>query len=209
MKAVTKCCAAGAGWRSLLVGLLLFAVVATMLVLGFRSLGVWVAAGAVVPIKANVIVALGGDDGYRAKKVAELFRAGYADTVLITGLEGSPERERAYYLNWRAKVLADAGVTVDRLVVESVALNSFEEARATLALLQTRAWDKALIVSDPPHMRRLDWVWGRVFAGSGKSYVLVASEPAWWDAEHWWRNEKAGQFVLTELIKMGYYVVKY
>lgn len=73
------------------------------------------------------------------------------------------------------------------------------------------AWEDAycLKVSDPPHMRRLDWVWGKVFAGSGKSYVLVASEPAWWDAVHWWRSEKAGQFVLTELIKMGYYVVKY
>lgn len=58
-------------------------------------------------------------------------------------------------------------------------------------------------------MRRLDWAWGRVFAGSGKSYVLVASEPAWWDAEHWWASEKAAQFVLTELIKMAYYLVKY
>lgn len=65
------------------------------------------------------------------------------------------------------------------------------------------------MVSDPPHMRRLDWVWGKVFAGSGKSYVLIASEPAWWDAEHWWASEKSAQFVLTELIKMVYYVWKY
>ena len=76
-------------------------------------------------------------------------------------------------------------------------------------LLQAFGWKKALVVSDPPHMRRLDWVWGKVFAGSGKSYALVASKPAWWDAERWWASEKSAQFVLTELIKMGYYVWKY
>lgn len=65
------------------------------------------------------------------------------------------------------------------------------------------------MVSDPPHMRRLDWVWGRTFANSGKSYRLVASEPDWWYAAQWWRSEKSGQFVITELIKMAYYVAKY
>jgi len=190
-------------------GVALLVVVMALLVFGFRSLGVWMADGAAAPERADLIVALGGDDGHRIKKSAELFQAGFAPAVLVTGLEGSPARERAYYLNWRAKVLADAGVAADRLMIESTASNSFEEAGATLALLQARGWDKALVVSDPPHMRRLDWVWGKVFAGSGKSYVLVASKPAWWDAAHWWRREKAGQFVLTELIKMGYYVWKY
>lgn len=199
----------GGGRRTALVGLLLVTVAVVLLGLGFRSLGVWVAAGAAPPVRADVIVALGGDDGHRVRKVAEVFRAGYASTVLISGLEGSPQRERAYYLNWRVKVLADAGVAADRILVESAASNSFQEARATLALLQGRGWKKALVVSDPPHMRRLDWVWGKVFAASGKSYVLVASEPAWWDAEQWWASEKSAQFVLTELIKMGYYVWKY
>lgn len=202
-------CAAGKSRRWRYGGVALVVVAVALLVFGVRSLGVWMAGGAAAPERADLIVALGGDDGHRIKKSAELFLAGFASAVLITGLEGSPALERAYYLNWRAKVLADAGVSADRLMIDSTALNSFQEAGATLALLQARGWDKALVVSDPPHMRRLDWVWGKVFAGSGKSYVLVASEPAWWDAAHWWRSEKAGQFVLTELIKTGYYVIKY
>jgi len=28
----------------------------------------------------------------------------------------------------------------------------------------------------------------------------------WWDADRWWSNERSGQFVLTEVIKLGYYV---
>lgn len=209
MKTVVPRRAVGGGRRSLLVGLLLALIAAGLLVFGFRLLGIWVSSGAGTPVRADLIVALGGDDGHRASKVAELFRAGHANTVLITGLEGSPQRERVYYLNWRANVLADAGVTADRLVIESSASNSFEEARAALAMMRARGWHKALVVSDPPHMRRLDWVWRQVFSGSGKSYVLVASEPGWWDADRWWTSEKSAQFVLTELIKIAYYVWKY
>lgn len=61
---------------------------------------------------------------------------------------------------------------------------------------------------------RVSFAWGLADcrcgrAGSGKSYVLITGEPVWWDADGWWRSEKSGQFVLTELIKMGYYVWKY
>lgn len=189
----------------MLVAVLLLAGVAA----AFRALGGLVAAGAAAPERADVIVALGGDDGHRIRKAASLFAAGYAPTVLITGLEGAPEAERRGYLEWRAQVLARRGIPPERVVFEATAKNSFEEAAATLALMRSRGWQTALVVSDPPHMRRLDWVWGRVFAGSSKTYRLVASEPAWWDAAHWWRNEKSGQFVITELIKMAYYVARY
>jgi len=90
----------GGGRRTALAGLLLVTVAVVLLGLGLRSLGVWVAAGAAEPVRADAIVSLGGDEGHWVRKVAEFFRAGYANTVLIMGLEGSPERERAYYLNW-------------------------------------------------------------------------------------------------------------
>jgi hypothetical protein len=82
--------AVGGGRRVVFANLLLVTVAVVLLGLGFRSLGVWVAAGATPPVRADVIVTLGGDDGHRVRKVAEVFRAGYASTVLITGLEGSP-----------------------------------------------------------------------------------------------------------------------
>ena len=98
----------------------------------------------------------------------------YAPTVLITGLDGSPADTRRHYLEWRARVLVDAGVPPERLVFEGTANNSYQEAVATLALMRARDWKTVLVVSDPPHMRRLNWVWGTVFAGSGLSYRLVA-----------------------------------
>jgi uncharacterized SAM-binding protein YcdF (DUF218 family) len=195
--------------RRLAVGLAALVLVSIVAVGIFRSLGRWVSTGASVPDRANVLVALGGDAGFRVRTVARLMHDGYAPIVLVTGLEGAPQDTRRHYLEWRSRVLIEMGVPADRIVFEDTATNSYQEATATLALMRKLGWKTALVVSDPPHLRRLDWIWGRVFAGSGLSYRLVASEPAWWDADHWWRNEHSGQFVLTEVIKLGFYFVKY
>jgi hypothetical protein len=40
-------------------------------------------------------------------------------------------------------VLVNAGVMADQIVIDSAASNSFQEARATLALLQGRGWEKS------------------------------------------------------------------
>ena len=178
-------------------------------VAAFLWLGRWVASGAAAPVQANVIVALGGDYDNRTTQAALLYRAGYAPFVMLTAVEIAPPQARTDHPEWRVTLLSNAGVPAENLVLDSTATTSFEEATATLALMQARGWQTALVVSEPPHMRRLDWVWGKVFVGSGKRYILVASEPPWWDADRWWQNEDSRQFVLNELIKLAYYFIKY
>lgn len=75
--------------------------------------------------------------------------------------------------------------------------------------VQRRRSRRVLVVSDPYHMRRLSWAWGRVFRDSGLSYSLVASSPQWWDADGWWHDEKSALVVINEYIKLAYYLVKY
>mgnify|MGYP003431474958 CR=1 FL=1 len=36
----------------------------------------------------------------------------------------------------------------------------------------------------------------------------IASRPDWWKPGGWWRDEKSGQFVIQEMIKLGYYLAK-
>ena len=191
------------------LGLLLALCLVLAGVAAFLWLGRWVASGAARPVQANVIVALGGDYDNRTTQAALLYRAGYAPFVMLTAVEIAPPQARTDHPEWRVTLLSNAGVPADKLVLDSTATSSFEEATATLALMQARGWQTALVVSEPPHMRRLDWVWGKVFAGSGKRYILVATEPPWWDADRWWQNEDSRQFVLNELIKLAYYFIKY
>jgi hypothetical protein len=66
-----------------------------------------------------------------------------------------------------------------------------------------------MVVSDPPHMRRLQWVWARVFKGSGIQVALIEGKPGWWNAERWWSNEASAKFVVSEYLKIAYYLIKY
>ena len=90
----------------------------------------------------------------------------------------------------------------------SKAAIEFKRAENLLELMRKQGWKTVLAVSDPPHMRRLAWTWHRVFKGSGLTFTLVASAAQWWSPGDWWRDEHSGAFVITEYIKIAYYVVR-
>jgi uncharacterized SAM-binding protein YcdF (DUF218 family) len=186
-----------------LVGL----VGAALLAYGVSKAGYWLEAAGQPPEKANAIVVLGGDNGERSLKAQALYHDGFAPLIVLTGLEkGSatpPPR-----LTWRADYLAAHGVPRSVLRFEVGSRNSYEEATNILALMQKQKWQRVIVVSDPPHMRRLAWTWNRVFKNSGLHYVLVPSSAEWWIPGEWWRDELSGSFVIMEYIKLAYYIVK-
>ncbi len=190
--------------------LLAFVLVAAAAgVAAFRQAGNFLQAPAQQPVKADLILALGGDTGGRVVTVAELYRQGFAPRILVSQPESAHSKVRATILHWRARYLMDEGVPEAAILLESRARNSWQEAEATLRLMRERKFERVLVVSDPPHLRRLSWVMERVFGGSGKSYVLVAADDENWDAAHWWRTSSSAQYVFGEYIKLAYYLFEY
>ncbi|MFO1316202.1 MAG: YdcF family protein [Burkholderiales bacterium] len=183
------------------------ALVAVAVAFGAARAGYWLEAPMQAPRRADAIVVLGGDEGDRALRALGLYREGYAPTVVLTGLEYGDAAPPAA-LTWRADFLEARGVPRSALRFEVDSKNSYTEAVNVLALMRQQGWRTVIVVSDPPHMRRLSWTWGRVFADSGLEYVLVASRPDWWSPGDWWREERSGGFVIMEFIKLGYYVAK-
>lgn len=186
--------------------LLAFAV---LLGWAFFQAGSFLSSPAQSPMRSDVILALGGDNGDRIAMAARLYHQGYAPRVMLTGLEHGPAMTRPNYLNWRVQFLLDEKVPNSAVILERSAGNTWEEAVNTLALLKQRGWKRVMVVSDPPHMRRLYWVWSKVFAGSDKEFVLVHSAPEWWNPARWWAHDQSGSFVVMEYIKLAYYIVQY
>jgi uncharacterized SAM-binding protein YcdF (DUF218 family) len=186
------------GFVALAIGLVLLAVA-----------GRFVSAPAHELFAADVIVALGGDGGSRVRKAAQLYVQGWAPRLLLTGVDGGDPAAREPFLEWRAALLVAQGVPRSAILFDVSSRNSREEAAQTRLLLQREGWRRAIVVSDPPHLRRLAWVWSRAFSDSALDYRLVPSEMPDWDAAAWWRNEKSAQFVLMELIKLAYYAMRY
>lgn len=170
--------------------------------------GYWLEGPAQTPRRADAIAVLGGDeDGERAARALALYHEGYAPVIVLTGLQMSEGAVPAA-LNWRTEQLEARGVPRSALRFELDARNSHTEAVRLLAMMRREGWRTLVVVSDPPHMRRLSWMWSRIFEGSGLDFVLVASQPGWWKPDGWWRDERSGQFVLQELVKLAYHGAK-
>ena len=84
-----------------------------------------------------------------------------------------------------------------------------QEAINIAALLQTHHWQSALVVSDLPHMRRLDYSLQPVFEKAGLHYRLIQSYAPTWHADRWWQDEKWAQFCVMEVVKLVYYGLVY
>jgi hypothetical protein len=137
-------------------------------------------------------------------RATELHRDGFAPVLVLTGAEEMAGEVLPAYLYWRAAVLVRSGVPEGAVVLDTASSNSEEEAAFGLRLAKARGWKRVLVVSDPPHLRRLSVIWGRAFEGSGIEFVLVASRPRWWEPGRWWRSRMSAQFVLMEYIKLVY-----
>jgi uncharacterized SAM-binding protein YcdF (DUF218 family) len=153
-----------------------------------------------LPQKADAIIALGGDSGTRVPRTLELFKAGHAHNVLIIRPVNRKTRQQEF---------TQLGARQENIFFDAAAKSTYEEAVNSLKLMQAQGWKHVLVVTDPPHVRRAEWTWGHVLKNTGLTYTVVATSPAWWDAEHWWRNRTSRAFVLSELKKLVYYVAAY
>ena len=144
----------------------------------------------------------------RVHKAAELYEQGFAPNVLLIGAGGHDAKtSHPHPSDWRIRFLLEHGLPDNMLVFDVISTNSWEEAVNTLRLMRERNWRRVLVVSDPPHLRRLAWAWGKVFDGSGKDYRLIAAPLEGWDPDQWWKNDSSARFVVTEVNKIAYYHV--
>ena len=173
------------------------------------SLGSWLAAPTADPIAADAVIVLGGDGGNgRAAKAGELFRAGFAGQVVLTGGNGKPDTVADGKADPRVKFLAGMGVPSSALLFDSASRNSWEEAVNTRQMMNEKGWRRVLVVSDPPHLRRLQLAWGHALRDDGQQFVLVASQADWWRPDTWWRDERSARFVGREILGLLYYAMR-
>jgi uncharacterized SAM-binding protein YcdF (DUF218 family) len=187
------------------VGVLVLCVAAG--IVAFFQVGYFLEAPAQEPEKADLIVPLGGGGSSRVHKAAELYEQGLAPNMLLTDIRGGDANSRPHSSDWRIRFLLEHGVPDNMLVFDALSTTSWEEAVNTLRLMRERNWRRVLVVSDPPHLRRLAWTWGKVFEGSGKEYRLIAAPLEGWDPGRWWQNESSSRFVMLEVTKLAYYQV--
>ena len=151
----------------------------------FLNLGYWLSAPANKPAKADLIVTLGGGTGERDQMAVDLYKAGYAKKILLTGMGGVVDSGQGFYQSPRSLFLLKQGVPAETLLFDGLSDSTHQEALTIAALLTAHHWHSALVVNDPPHLRRINFCLQPVFKKAGLSYRLISSTVPTWQADRW------------------------
>jgi uncharacterized SAM-binding protein YcdF (DUF218 family) len=107
----------------------------------------------------------------RSTRAAELWKAGYAPTIICSG----------GYATWAsrseakgcAEVLRDNGVQAEAIILEERSRSTEENAVYSHELMHDYGWSSALVVSDGYHLLRATWI----FSAEGVTFTTSPAAP--------------------------------
>ncbi len=156
------------------------------------------------PKKADIIVSVGGDrTGYRIKKAYSLYAKNYSKSnkILI-----NPKYDFHAF-----EYLTEKNISRKNIVSIDNAPNTMSEIRFTKRYMLENGFKRVIIVSDPPHLRRIrllaDGIAG--YKSSGIECIVVGSSPPWWNKREYYKNGFALAFAISEMIKIPFNFIKY
>ncbi len=97
------------------------------------------------PVTADVLVVLGGGSQARPQRAAELFHAGAAPKIIVSGAGDDLSNQR---------VLEEQGVPAAAIVRESRSRSTYENAQFSIPLLRELGAKKVILVTSWYHSRR-------------------------------------------------------
>jgi len=151
--------------------------------------------------RADVIVVLAGGRGdERVRQAAQLYREGFAPTVLLSGGEtmagiSIPEVQRRQALAY--------GIPARALVIEGDSTSTREQAERVRPMLEARGIRRAIVVTSSFHTRRTRYVFRKVFRGSGIDVRVYPVQDDRFSPEAWWTRDQDTEDLVLEYIKLG------
>lgn len=90
----------------------------------------------------------------RVKKVVELYKDGLAPYIIFTGGNTGAGCESEVM----AELAEKMGVPREKIILETKATDTITNARYSVEIMKKYGWKKAILVSNPYHLRRAKWL---------------------------------------------------
>lgn len=174
-------------------------------VVGFRGVGRWLVRQDTLG-KADAIVVLSGGMPCRAEEAGKIFRLGWAPAIWLTkpddvrtdlqamGIEYVGEEQ------YEREVLVHEGVPDDAIhLLPAPIIDTRDEIGEIAREMRERKKTTVIIVTSPPHTRRVRVLWKRLAGRNLRAIVRAAPEDTF-DADHWWRNTRDIYAVVREIL---------
>jgi uncharacterized SAM-binding protein YcdF (DUF218 family) len=155
---------------------------------------------------ADEIVVLSGSMPARAEQAGKIFRMGYAREIWVSRpesprevleSEGIPFQGEEDYS--RAVLLHDGVPEADLHVFPQSIVDTRQEVEEISAQMRHDGKTSVIIVTSPPHTRRVRALWTKE-AGTGLRLIVRAAPEDSFDADHWWRNTRDTFAVVREVM---------
>jgi len=147
------------------------------------------------PEQADVIIVLSGGRG-RVEKAAELYKDGYASYLLLSNSNESTSSAG----DMRRTALA-LGIPEGVILTENAASSTYQNAEFTLPIMREHGFESAIIVSSDFHMRRVEFLFDRIYKKSNIELTYVGSSSGY-NAKRWWSDGKSRETTFNEYVKM-------
>jgi uncharacterized SAM-binding protein YcdF (DUF218 family) len=192
--------------RVVVIAALVALVISAGVTLSVRALGRWLVVNDAMA-RASAIVVLGGGYPFRALEAASLYREGWAPEVWLPR-SADPNRDAALMrLGFEpvvehassAAVLAHRGVPAAAVrVLPGVVQSTADELEVVAAELARRSGDTVVLVTSPPHTRRVRATWRAVVGRAPRAIIHYAQDEPF-DAGRWWGNTRDALDVSREV----------
>lgn len=153
------------------------------------------------PVCAELIFVFGGKNPQRALRAAELYKAGLAPRILVTG--GFSRALGEVEADFLVGIMKQEGVPPEVVLREDRSANTEENVvmgREVLAKAGLLAMNRVLLVSAPSHMRRARMVFEHYFPGVQS--ICCPDRRDQPGRDNWWMSEEGRQMVFRELEKV-------
>jgi uncharacterized SAM-binding protein YcdF (DUF218 family) len=102
--------------------------------------------------KADAIVCLEGDEHFRTAKALELFKQNWAPLIVVSG--GLIVSKFSNPAPLMAEYLVDNGVHKNKIIIESVSQNTYEQAREVMKITKGKKWKSIILIASEFHQAR-------------------------------------------------------
>ena len=163
--------------------------------------------------KADAIVVLGGGLETRPAEAARLYQKGLATRILVLNVRSNatdelgitiPETELAIFLLLKKEV-PESAITV----IGHGVSNTHDECIAVRHWAEENKPKRLIFPTEPFHTRRVKWFFQKILKETGTEVRTEAVPAKEYSAANWWQNEKGVVAFQNEVLKFGYYLVKY
>lgn len=151
--------------------------------------------------KVDAIVAVSGDEGFRTDTAVDLWKRGYAPTIIFAGSALDPESISSADIMKREAVAA--GVPAAAILVEPFSNTTEENAAGVVRLMGAKGLKTAILVTSPYHQRRAAILFGRAAALTPIAFRNYPARDPRWDPNTWWLAEPARSLTVVELAKLS------